>query len=109
MLVVAVVPDRNAEVLALGFVHRDIGAAQERRTLAAMFGECSHTHARPDIDHVPIEGHRRLENLQDFLRDVLGIGRGRARQKDRELVATQSRDRLSGTPDDPLQARGDFA
>ncbi len=105
VLIVAVVPDRDAEVAALRRVHRDVGMTQQLGRLPAVFGVRRDADAGTDVDDVALERHRRRERLQHQVGRALRVADAVSREQDRELVAAQARDDGCRAPDARLQPR----
>ena len=71
MLIRAFVPHGHAAIVALGHVHRDIGATKQRRSLDAMPGKHCDADAGRNVDDMTLKRHRQLERAQDRSREML--------------------------------------
>ena len=104
VLVVAVVPHDDPELVALGGAHRDVGALQQLARIVAVIGTHGDADAGPDIDDVAVERHPHFERTHDGLGDALGIADAAACHEDGELVAADAGDAVASATDDGAQA-----
>ena len=91
---VPVVPrgvDGAALARLLGQVHRDVGAAQERRGVVAVLGRDGDADADVGGELVALDGDRLVQRLQQVAGGGDRLGLPGARQQHRELVAAEPR------------------
>ena len=86
---------RDAHAVALGLVHRDVGALEQLDRRGGVPGEEREADARVDLDRDAVEDERLLEAAAQAPGD--GLGRGdvaRRAEDDGELVAAEAREQV---------------
>ena len=99
------VVEGGAEVALLGDVHRDLGASQQRRRIAAVVGKEGDAEARRDVDAHLLDLDRAGERGLDLAEHRARLGEAARRQQDRELVAAQAGDHQLARAGRPPRSR----
>ena len=107
MLVVGRAVQRHAGARALGLIHGDVGAAQQRVGVLTVLGCDGDADAGVDVDRLALEHERRLQHAHEVLGDLRGARGVGAGQQHRELVAAQASHQV-GRPHRALQALADL-
>ena len=98
------VVEGGTEVALLGGVHRDLGAPQQGRRIAAVIGIEGDSEARGDVDAHLLDLHRAGERGFDLGERRARLGEPARRQQEREFVAAEAGDRELAAAGDLLAA-----
>ena len=103
------VVDAHARVLALGLVHRDVRALDERGDVGPVVRAERDADARAELDRDAADDERALERAGEPQRELDGRAAvGQPAQQHRELVAAEPRERVAA-PQRAAQPFGDVA